>query len=132
MSNKSGRLAQGNNNVKGANAMFFLPFEEIPINRKKDITYARIVVNYRPQKTEKERTCITVGGNLINYPDNVSTKTAEITTAKIMFNSVISTKKVRFGVMDIGNVYLGTLMKRYEYMSLNIRGIPDDIIEKYN
>ena len=130
MSNEIGRLAQGNKNVKGTNTMFFLPFEEIPINRKKDITYARIVVDYRPQKTEKERTRITVGGNLINYPDNVSTKTAEVTTAKIMFNSVISTKNARFGVMDIGNFYLGTPMERYEYMFLNIKDIPEDIIEK--
>ena len=53
MSNEIGRLAQGNKNVKGTNTMFFLPFEEIPINRKKDITYARIVVDYRPQKLKK-------------------------------------------------------------------------------
>ena len=49
-----------------------------------------------------------------------------------MFNSVISTKKTRFGVMDIGNFYLGTPMERYEYMFLNTKDIPDDIIGKYN
>ena len=56
MSNEIGRLVQGNKTVKGTNTMFFLPYEDIPIKLKKDITYARIVVDYRPQKTEKERT----------------------------------------------------------------------------
>ena len=49
-----------------------------------------------------------------------------------MFNSVISTKNARFGVMDIGNFYLGTPMERYEYMFLNMKDISEDIIEKYN
>ena len=132
MSNEIGRLAQGNKNVKGTDTMFFIEYNDIPFDRRKDITYARIVVDYRPQKTEKERTRITVGGNLINYPDNVSTKTAEITTAKILFNSVISSPQARFGVLDIGNFYLGTPMLRYEYMFINISDIPDDIVQKYN
>ena len=87
MSNELGRLTQGNSRVQGTNTMYFLPYENIPIDRRKDVTYARIVVDYRPQKQEKERTRITVGGNLINYPDDVSTKTAEISTAKILINS---------------------------------------------
>ena len=132
MSNEIGRLAQGNNKVKGTNTMFFITYDDIPFDRRKDITYARIVVDFRPQKNEKERTRITVGGNLIHYPGNVSTKTAETTTAKILFNSVISTPKARFGVLDIGNFYLGTDMKRYEYMFINMSDIPDDIVQKYN
>ena len=32
MSNEIGQLTQDNDNVKGTNTMFFLPFEEIPIN----------------------------------------------------------------------------------------------------
>ena len=47
-------------------------------------------------------------------------------------NSVISTLKARFGVLDIGNFYLGTDMKRYEYMFINMSDIPDDIVQKYN
>ena len=74
MSNEIGRLMQGNKNVEGADTMFFIQYNDIPINRWKDITYAKIVVDYRPQKTEKEQALITIGGNLINYPNNVSTK----------------------------------------------------------
>ena len=124
MSNQIGRLAQGNSRVQGTNTMFFITYENIPIDHCKDITYARIVVDYKPQKQEKEHTHITVGGNLINYPDNVSTKTAEVTTAKILINSAISTPNARFCVFDIGNFYLGTPMQRYEYMFIYIKAIP--------
>ena len=132
MSNEIGRLAQGNNIVQGTNTMFFITYENIPNNRRKDITYAKIVVDYRPHKQEKERTRITVGGNLINYPDNVSTKTAEVTTAKILINSTISTPNAQFCVFDIGNFYLGTPMQRYEYMFIYIKDIPPDIVNQYN
>ena len=71
MSNEIGFLAQGNNRVQGTNTMFFITYENIPTNRCKDIMHVRILVEYRPQKQEKEQTRITVGGNLINYPDNV-------------------------------------------------------------
>ena len=113
MSNELGCLTQGNGRVSGTNTMFFIPYEDIPHDRRKDVTYAKIVVDYRPHKQEKERTRLTVGGNLINYPENVSTKTAEITTAKILINSTISTPHAKFCVFDIGNFYLGTPMERY-------------------
>ena len=113
MSNELGSLTQGNGRVSGTNTMFFILYEDKPHDRRKDITYARIVVDYRPQKHEKERTRITVGGNLINYPENVSTKITEITTAKILINSTISTPYAKFCVFDIGNFYLCTQMKRY-------------------
>ena len=52
--------------------------------------------------------------------------------AKILFNSVISTSKARFGVLDIGNLYLETPMRQYEYMFIHIVDIPDDIVQKNN
>jgi hypothetical protein len=48
------------------------------------VTYGRIVVSIRPQKTEVERTRLTIGGNLIDYPREVSTRTPGLTTAKIL------------------------------------------------
>ena len=129
MSNEIGRLAQGNSRVQGTNTMFSITYENILLDRRKDVTYARIVVDYRPQKQEKERTRITVGGNLINYPENVSTKTAEVTTAKILINSTISTPNAKFCVFDIGNFYLGTPMQRFEYMFIYLKDIPPDIIQ---
>ena len=52
--NELGRLTQGIRDIPGTNTMFFIHKHEIPPSRLKDITYGRIVVNYRLQKTEKE------------------------------------------------------------------------------
>ena len=40
------------------------------------------------------------GGDRINYLDEVATPTAEILTAKLLFNSVISTKDAPFMTME--------------------------------
>jgi hypothetical protein len=131
--NELGRLAQGvGNRMKGTNTIFFMPYDDIPQDRRKDVTYGRIVVDVRPQKTEPERTRLTVGGNLINYPGDVSTATSDLTTAKLVINSVLSTPNAKYAGLDINNFYLGTPMSRYEYMRLPIALIPDEIIEQYN
>jgi hypothetical protein len=95
------------------------------------VTYGRIVCELRPNKKELHRTRLTVGGNLIDYPGDVSTKTAGLTTAKLLFNSVISTPEARFMGIDVKNFYLNTPMDRYEYMRLPIDLIPDEIIAQY-
>ena len=131
--NEIGRLAQGiGNREKGTNTMFFIHKHQIPHDRRQDVTYGRIVVELRPQKTESNRTRLTVGGNLIDYPGDVSTPTADTTTAKLVINSTISTPRARFMCADIKNFYLGTPMARYEYMRLPIHLIPDEIVQAYD
>ena len=78
--------------------------KNIPVDRT--VTYARIVVDYRPQKQDPYRVRVTVGGNLLNVPGDLSTRTAEMTTSKLLFNSVISTPDARFACIDIKNMYL--------------------------
>ena len=75
---------------------------------------------------------MTVGGNLIDYPGNVNTDTADITTVTILFNSVLSTKNARFLGLDIKIFCLNNNMGRYEYMKILIDIIPEDIIIIYN
>ena len=130
--NELGRLTQGIRDIPGTNTMFYINKSEIPEDRRKDITYGRIVVVVRPQKKEQERTRLTVGGNLIDYPWEVATPTADLTTAKLLFNSVISTPGAVFVVLDCKNFYLQTPMKRPEFMRLKLSLIPEEIIEQYN
>ena len=115
---------------EGTNTIKFIPWSAIPPDRMP--TYGRIVVSVRPQKTEPNRTRLTVGGNLINYPHDVSTPTADITTAKILFNSVLSTPNAKFMTADIKDFYLNTEMDRFEYMKLPSTLIPDEIMKQYN
>ena len=110
--------------------MFFIPHNSLPRGRK--ATYLKIVVDIRPTKAEPNRVRFTCGGDKIDYPGNVSTPTAALTTAKLVFNSVISTPRGRFLTADINNFYLGTPMSRYEYMRIPIWAIPQCIIDQYN
>jgi hypothetical protein len=65
-------------------------------------------VDIKDHKEERERTRLTVGGDQIEYPRDKSTRTAGLTTAKILLNSVISTTGAQFMVIDIKNFYLNT------------------------
>ena len=132
-SNKLGRMAQGvGNRIKGTNTIYFIDYALIPKDRRSDITYGRIVVDYRPHKTDPNHTRLTVGGNLINYPGEVSNPTADTTTANIVINSTISTPKTKYLVGDVNIFYLGTTTTRYEYLRLSITIIPQEIIDQYN
>jgi hypothetical protein len=70
------------------------------------VTYTCIVVDHQPQKDDLNRIRITVGGNLINYPYKLTTRTADMVSAKIMWNSMASTPRAKFGGADIKNMYL--------------------------
>jgi hypothetical protein len=96
------------------------------------VTYARIVVDYRPQKADPNRVRITAGDNLITYPEELTTRTADLTTTKILWNSVISTPGARYMCVNIKNMYLVTPMDRKEYMKLPISLIPKEFQDVYN
>ena len=133
MAKELGRLAQGYGDTKGTNTIRFLTHEEIRnIPADRTVTYARIVVDYRPQKDDPNRVRITVGGNLIDYPFELTTRTADLQTTKIMWNSVVSTPGAKYACADIGNMYLETPMERREYMRMPINLIPQEIIDAYD
>jgi Reverse transcriptase (RNA-dependent DNA polymerase) len=131
-SDEIGRLAQGRQPTMplGTDTMHFIARDQIPPGRS--ITYLPIVCDDRPQKTETRRVRFTVGGDRVDYPFDVSTKTAALTTVKILLNSVISTEGAKFMTIDIKDFYLNTPMERYEYMRIPINVIPEDIVQQYN
>ena len=99
-----GGMAQGCNKTgqKGTNAIFVMTHEEIHnIPKDRIVTYARVVVDFRPQKDDPHRIRIAAGGNLINYPGELSTRTADLTTSKLMWNSVLSTEGAKYMCLDI-------------------------------
>ena len=128
--NEFERLFQGiKGRIIGTKTFFFIPFHKLPPGRK--ATYARFVCDIRPQKTETHRTRMTVGGDRINYPGDVDTKTADITTTKILLNCVVSTPNAKFMTLDVKNFYLNTPLKRYEYLRIPINLIPEEVIQQY-
>jgi len=130
-----GRLSNGctTYSTSGTQAIQFIPFSDIPRERLKDITYIKLVVADRPFKEETKRVRATVGGDRINYPDEVSSKTAELTTSKLLCNSVISTPDARFLTLDIKDFFLTTSkMDRAEFAKVPLTTFPQCIIDQYN
>jgi hypothetical protein len=96
------------------------------------VTYGSFVVDIKDHKEEKECTRLTVGGDQIEYLGDKSMRTASLTTAKILINSVISTLGAKFLVIDIDNFYLNTPLGRFEYMVINLSSLPQEMIDKYD
>ena len=129
-----GNLAQGDakTGTKGTNAVFVMSHEEIKnIPKDRTVTYGRIVVDFRPQKEDPNRVRITAGGNLISYPGELTTRTADLTTSKVLWNSVLSTENAKYMCVDISSFYLTAPMDRYEYMRMPLDVFPPWTIEQY-
>jgi len=118
--------------TKGTNTFFYLSHADISIiPRDRTETYARIVIDHQPQKEDPNRVRIAVGGNLIDYPFELTTHTANMVSSNILWNSVISTKDAHFAGADIKNMYRETPLDRYQYMKMPLTLFPADIIEYY-
>jgi hypothetical protein len=129
--NECGRLTQGvGGRIEGSNAILFIPRNAVP--KGKVITYGRFMVDIRPNKTETHRVRLTVGGNLIQYPGDVSTRSADRTTSECLWNRTISTEGDKYMCLEINNFYLGNPMDSFGYMRIPIKLIPQEIIEQYN
>jgi hypothetical protein len=128
--NECGRLFQGIREIPGTDTCFFIKLTNVQKDR--NITYGKIVCDYKPHKKEKERVRLTVGGDRLDYAGDVATSTAEITTFKILINSTLSTEDAAMMMMDIKNYYLGTPLPRFEYMKMLLSRFPEEIVQKYN
>jgi hypothetical protein len=131
--NEFRRLAQGIRDIPGTNTFHFIPYSQVPTGRI--TTYTQFCCSIRPQKTEQERTRITVGGDRINYEGDVSTRTADLTTSKCLWNSVLAKRKqgcdACYACYGISNFYLNTPMEKPEYMRFKIEDIPEEIFKQY-
>ncbi len=104
-----GGMSQGDNEMRkvGTNAMFVMEPKDIPnIPMDRMVTYANVVVDFRPQKEDPHRIRITAGGNLINYPGKLTIQTADITMSKLHWNSVLSTQKMKYMCLNLKKFYL--------------------------
>ena len=71
------------------------------------------------------------GVNLINYPGDLTNRTVDLITSKVLWNSVLSTEDSTFMELGIGNFYLVTPMYWYEYIKITLSIFPQHIIDQY-
>jgi hypothetical protein len=72
------------------------------------------------------------GGNLINYKGNASVQTTDLYTAKLHWNSVVSTKDARYMCLDIIFFYLTAALEYFEYMTIPLALFPSWTVAQYN
>ena len=84
------------------------------------------------EKEEKERTRLTVGGNLLDFIGNLSAPTASFTTAKCVFNSVVSTPGARCLFANIKHFYLNNILPDPDFMRIPLKIVPQEIIHTYD
>jgi hypothetical protein len=129
-------MAQGDlkTGQKGTNSVFVMTHKEINIAKAAGHkwTYARVVVDHQPQKEDQNRIRIAVGGNLITYKGSTSTRTADLTTSKLLWNSVLSTKDAKYMCINIKIFYLTAALDYYEYMKIPLALFPEWIKTQYN
>jgi hypothetical protein len=97
----------------------------------KKFTYGNLVVYYLPQKGNPHCTRITAEGNLITYKSSPSVRIANLDTAKLHWNSVISTKGAKYMCLDIKNFYLMAKLEYFEYMQTPLDLFPIWIQNQY-
>jgi hypothetical protein len=102
------------------------------ITKRQGCHCGRFVVFIRPHKSEVHPVRLTVGRNLIQYPGNLSTRLADLTTYKCLWSSTISTEVAKYMCLDVKIFYLGSPMDSFEYMRIPIKLIPQEIFEEYN
>jgi hypothetical protein len=99
--------------------------------QQKKFPYVNPVVDYHPQKNDPH--CwITAWGILIKYKGNTSVCTGDLDTAKLHWNSVVSTANVRYMCLDIKKLYLTAALEYFEYMKIPLAFFPAWTIEQYN
>ena len=128
--NEFARLAQGHDKTEGLNVVAFIAKRDMPTD--KQATYARYVVDYRPEKDEPWRLRITCGGDKLEYAGDTTTHSASMETIKCQLNSIVSTPHAKAATGDISNMYLGSNLPEAEYVRFKISLIPQEIIEAYN
>ena len=104
----------------------------MPANRRFEITYTKVVCKVRPEKSDPNRTRITIGGNRITFPGDVGTPTASLELAKLIFKRVLSRPGAKFTTFDIFNFYLKTALDRPEYARIKLSDIPEEFTLEYN
>jgi hypothetical protein len=120
----------GEHDTKGTDTCKFIKKQDVPKDKK--VTYIRILSEYREQKGDPYRIRMIVGGNLVEVTGDISTKGADLVTAKVLINDIISTPNCRATALDIKDFYLNNDFPTKEYVCICKENIPEDIWAQYN
>ena len=112
--------------------MLFIPHKLVPKNKK--VAYSNMACDYRPDKEEKFRVRLTLGGDVLEYYGDVSSPAASLLETKILINSVVSDmhQGARFLTLDIKDFFLQSILNDPEYIRIHQKYFLPDIRQQYN
>jgi hypothetical protein len=121
-SQEIGHLAQGlgklDPSIAGTNTFFFINHKKTTKGQK--VTCLNAVSAFRPGKKDPCQ---------VRWTGNVSAWTADITTAKTLMNSVLSTPNAKLVISDLKDFCLGTPTERFEHMRAPLHMLPGNIMD---
>ncbi len=105
--------------------------------RRNEIPTDKVITYYNPRCTtsavfDRQRVRGALGGNLIEYLDNVSAATADLVHVKVLLNSVVSEKDAKWMTIDLVDFYLQTLLSSPEYVRITAAQMPYISIKHFN
>jgi hypothetical protein len=103
----------------------FIDHEAMPRNRRAAYYNPVLKLKTKPNGVVEYRVRGTIGGNLIDYAGVVAANTADLTTIKLLLNSVVSDSASDWMTLDIKDFYLNTPLDRKEYMVIHSSQIPE-------
>ena len=112
--------------------MIFMHKSKIPHDRK--VTYSNFVCDYHPLKTEPFRVRMTVGGDNLDYPDEMASPAASLIETKLIINSVISDHARHnsiFCAINLKDFFLNTPMTRPGFLCIHSRYLSQDLCKEY-
>ena len=104
------------------------------IPRNKKVTYANLVYDFCPLKSEQHRVRLTVGGDKLQYDKETASPSENLLETKILVNSVISDAKsgAKFMTFDIKDFFLQSFLSDKEYMRIQVKYFSSYFIELYD
>lgn len=112
--------------------MEFILKKDVPKNKK--VTYANMICDYCPKKSDPFCTRLTVGGDRLDYFGDSSSPAASLIKTKLLINSTISDAKngACFLTIDLKDPFLQSTLPEPEYMLIHSKYFFDNIRTKYN
>ena len=127
LSNEIGRLYQEIREVKDNGAMTFPPHSSIPKHKK--VAYANIICDHRSLKTEVNCVRLTIVGDVLDYPGDVSSSAASLMEPKMLIKLVITDSHLGAKSMslDIISYFRRCFLDDPEYLRIHGIYFMDDI-----
>jgi hypothetical protein len=108
----------------------FISWKDKPTDRSASYYNPQVKIKIKEGKVVR-RVRGTIGGDRVDYPGPVAASTADLTTIKLLLNSVVS-DDAEWMTADITDFYLGTPLPRKEYMRIGLNQIPQSTQQQYN